>query len=204
MIRSPISSKGSASLWLTSPDPQLSEPPSQAKLLTGATSSSILPSTSALHPPAQESMTPRELSPPSKSTNTPTVSPPPPLTLSSTALPRPHHGLTESEPIRSLILYPNISVNISTSRLDLHFSSDTTAPPSPDTLSNPSSRYSVRVKWLQGVEIRNVGSEATDAGGLGFDTEMEFHHTVTCKSAEVYLKRGDDFVSINSALEEPR
>ena len=200
----PISLGGPASLGFTSPDPLLSEPPPQAELLSGATSSSILPSTSTLYPPGQEHMTPRE--PPSrdKSTNTPTASPLPPLSPSSTASPKLHHELTESEPIRRPISYPNISINVGTSRLNLHLSSDTTMSPNPDIVSKPSSRCLVRVKWLQGAGTGNVNSQATNAEGLSDDTEMEFYHGATSTPTELHLRRGEDFVSIKYTFDEPR
>ncbi|KAL9124814.1 MAG: hypothetical protein Q9217_005900 [Psora testacea] len=198
----PISSEGPASLGFTSPDPLLSEPPPQAELLTGATSSYILPSTSTLHPPAQEPMTPRELPSRDTSTNTPTASPLPPLSPSSTALPKLHHELTEGEPIRRPISYPNISINVGTTRLNLHLSSDTTVSLPPDRLSNPSSRCLVRVKWLQGAETGNVNSQAINAEGLSYDTEMEFYHGATCTPTELHLRRGEDFVSIKYTFDE--
>ncbi|MCJ1252132.1 hypothetical protein MMC30_009370 [Trapelia coarctata] len=199
----PISSEVPASLGFTSPDPVLSEPPPQAELLTTAISS-ISPSTPTSHPRAQEPMTPRELPLQDTSTNTPTASPFLPLSPSSTATPKPHHELTEGEPIRRPISYPNIFINIGTTRLNLHFSSDTTPSPNPDMLSNPSSRCLVRVKWLQGTETGNVNSQAIDAEGLSFDTEMEFHHGATCTPTELHLRRGEDFVSIKYTFDEPR
>ena len=198
-----ISSEVPASLGFTSPDPLLSEPPPQAELLATAISS-ISPSTPTLDPPARELMTPREFPSRDTSANTPTASPFPPPSPSSTATPKPHHELTEGEPIRPPISYPNISINIGTTRLNLHLSSDTTPSPNPDMLSNPGSRCLVRVKWLQGTETGNINSQAINAEGLSYDTEMEFHHGVTCTPTELYLRRGDDFVSIKYTFDEPR
>lgn len=73
----------------------------------------------------------------------------------------------------------------------------------PDTLSNPSSRCLVRVKWLQGAETGNVNSQAIRAEGLSYDTEMEFYHGGTCTPTELHLRRGEDFVSIKYAFDEP-
>lgn len=199
----PISSEDPASLGLTSLYPLLSEVPPQGELLTGATSS-ILPSTSTLHPPAQAPMTARELPSRDTSTNTPTASPLPPLSPSSTASPKPHHELTEGEPIRRPISYPNISINVSTTRLNLQLSSDTTTSPNPDIVSNPRSRCLIRVKWLQGTETGNVNSQAINAEGLSYDTEMEFYLGATCTPTELYLRRGEDFVSIKYTFDEPR
>lgn len=199
----PISSEVPASLGFTTPNPLLSEPPLQAELLTTAISS-ISPSTLTLHPRAQEPMTPRELPLRDTSTNTPTASPLLPLSPSSTATPKPHHELTEGEPIRRPISYPNISINIGTTRLNLHFSSDTTPSPNPDMLSNPSSRCLVRVKWLQGTETGNVNSQVIDAEGLSSDTEIEFHHGAACTPTELHLRRGEDSVSIKYTFDEPR
>ncbi len=199
----PISSEGPASLGLTSLDPLLSEVPPQGEHLTGATSS-ILPSTSTLHPPAQAPMTAKELPSRDTSTNTPTASPLPPPSPSSTASPKPHHELTEGEPIRRPISYPNISINVSTTRLNLHLSSDTTASPNPDIVSNPSSRCLIRVKWLQGTETGNVNSQAINAEGLSYNTEMEFYLGATCTPTELHLRRGEDFVSIKYTFDEPR
>ena len=198
----PISSEGPASLAFTSPDPLLSEPPPQVELLTGATSSSISPSTSTFRLLAQEPMTPRELPSRDTSINTPTASPLPPLSPSSTALPKSNHEMTEGEPIRRPISYPNISINVGTTRLNLHLSSDTT--PNPDILSHSSSRCLVRVKWPQGDETGNVNSQAINAEGLSYDTEMEFHHGATCTPTELHLRRGEDFVSIKYTFDEPR
>ena len=75
---------------------------------------------------------------------------------------------------------------------------------SPDILSNSSSRCLARVKWLQGVETGNVNSQAIDAEGLSYDTEMEFDHGATCTPTELHLRRGEDFVSIRYAFDEPR
>ncbi len=74
----------------------------------------------------------------------------------------------------------------------------------PDILSNPSSRCLVRVKWLQGAETGNVNSQAIHAEGLSYDTEMEFYHGATCTPTELHLRRGEDFVSIKYAFDEPR
>ncbi|KAG8531627.1 uncharacterized protein KY384_003258 [Bacidia gigantensis] len=198
----PIFSEGPASLGFTSPDPILPESPPQAELLTGATSSSILPSTSTLGPPAQEPMTPRELPSGDTSINTPTASPFPPLSPSSTASPKLNHELTKGDHIRRPIPYPNISIDVGTTRLNLHLSSNTTL--NPDILSNPSSRCLVRVKWLQGAETGDVNSQATNAEGLSYDTETEFHHGATCTPTELHLRRGEDFVSIKYTFDEPR
>lgn len=199
----PIFSEGSASLGLTSPDSLLSEVPPQGELLTGATSS-ILASTSTLHSPAQAPMTARELPSRDASTNTPTASSLLPLSPSSTASPKPHHELTEGEPIWRPLSYPNISINVSTTRLNLHLSSDTTASPNPDPVSNPSSRCLVRVKWLQGTETRNVNSQAINAEGLSYDTEIEFCLGATRTPTELHLRRGEDIVSIKCTFDEPR
>ena len=192
-----------ASLGFTNPDPLLSEPPPLAELLTTAISSTSS-STSTFHPPAQETITPREIPPRDKSTKTPTASPLLTLSPSFTATPKLHHELTEGEPIRHTVSYPNISINIGTARLNLHLSSDTALSPNPDILSNPSCRCSMRVKWLQGTETRDIDSQATNAEGLSYDTEWEFHHGTTCAPTEIHLRRGEDFVSIKYTFDEPR
>jgi hypothetical protein len=74
----------------------------------------------------------------------------------------------------------------------------------PDVLSNPSSRCLIRVKWPQGAETGNVNSQAIHAEGLSNDTEMEFYHSATCAPTELHLRRGEDFVSIKYAFDEPR
>ena len=199
----PISLEGPAPLGFTSPDPLLSGPPQQAELLTDATSSSLSPSASTLDPPAQEPMTLRELPSQDTSTNTPTASLPP-LSPSSTASPKIHHELIEGEPIRRPISYPNMSINVGTTGLNLHFSSDTTMSHNPDILSNPSSHCLIRVKWLQGAETGSVNSQAIHAEGLSNDTEMEFYHGVTCTPIELHLRRGEDFVSIKYAFDGPK
>ncbi|KAL8924983.1 MAG: hypothetical protein Q9172_002412 [Xanthocarpia lactea] len=199
----PISSEGPASLGFTRPDSLLSKPPSQGELRTDATSSSILPSTSTHYPQTQEPMTPRE--PPSReySTSTPTATLQP-VSPFSTASPTLDHELTEEEPIRRPISYPNISINIGTSRLNLHFSSDTTVSRDSDRRSSPSSRCLVRVKWLQGAETGNVDSQPINEEGLSYDTEMEFYHGVTSTPTELHLRRGEDFLSIKYAFDEPK
>lgn len=191
----PISSVGPASLGF--------KPPPQAELLTSPTSSNLL-STPTLHAPAQESMNPRELPSRDTSTNIQTASPLPPLSPSSTASPKPHHELTEGEIIRHPISYPNISINVRTTRLNLNLSSDTTVSLNPDIPSNPSSRCLVRVKWLQDTETGNVNSQAINAEGLGYDTEMEFYHGATRTPTELHLRRGEDLVSIKYTFDEPR
>ncbi|KAL9099016.1 MAG: hypothetical protein Q9163_005423 [Psora crenata] len=200
----PVSLKGPASLGFTSPNPLLSEPPPQGELLAGATSSSsMLPSTSTLYPPAQEPMTPREVPLRDTSTNTPPASLPP-LSSSSTASPTLHHEFTEGEPIRRPMSYPNISINVGTSRLNLHLSSDTIVSRSPDILSNPSSRCLVQVKWLQGAETGNIESQAINVESLSYDTETKFYHGATSIPTELHLRQGEDFVSIKYTFDEPR
>ena len=148
-------------------------------------------------------MTPRELPSRDTSTNIP-IGSLPPLSPSSTASLTLHHELTEGEPIRRPISYPNISINVGTSRLNLHLSSDTTVSHDPETLSNPNSRCSVRIKWLPGAETGNIDPQAINAEGLSYDTEMEFYHSATSTPTELHLRRGEDFVSIKYAFDEPR
>ena len=186
-----------------SQDPLLSEPSPQAELPTGSTSSISL-STSTVHTPPQEPTNPRELPSRDASTNTHTASPLPAFSPSSTASPKPHHELNEGEPIRHPIPYPNISINLSTTRLNLNLSSDTTVSLNPNIPSNPSSRCSVRVKWLQGTDTGNVSSQAINAEGLSYDTEMEFYHGATRTPTELHLRHGEDFVSIKYTFDKPR
>ncbi|KAL2039804.1 hypothetical protein N7G274_007204 [Stereocaulon virgatum] len=199
----PISLEDPAPLGFTSPDPLPSGLPRQAELLTDATSSSIPPSASTLDPPAQEPVTLREL--PSQDTpiNNPTVSLPP-RSPSSTASPKMHHELIEGEPIRRPISYPNISITVDTTGLNLHLSSDTTMSHNPDILSHPSSRCLIRVKWPQDAKTSSVNSQAIHAEGPSNDIEMEFRHGATCTPTEFHLRRGEDFVSIKYALDEPK
>ena len=74
----------------------------------------------------------------------------------------------------------------------------------PDTLSNPSSRCLVRVKWSQSAETGNVNTQAIHPEGLSYDTEMEFYHGVTCTPTKLHLRRGEEFVSIKYEFDEPR
>ena len=146
----------------------------------------------------------REL--PSRDTNTTThtASPLPLLSPSSTASPKLHHELTGGEPSQHPILYPNISINVGTTRLNLNLSSEITASLDPNLPSDPSHRYSVRVKWLQGTETGNVNSQATNAEGSSYDTEMEFYHGATGTPTELHLRQGEDFVSIKYTFDEPK
>jgi len=64
-------------------------------------------------------MTPREYLLQDISISTSIVSPLLPLSPSSIVLPKSYYGLTEGELIRYLILYPNISINSGTTRLNL-------------------------------------------------------------------------------------
>ncbi|KAL9609458.1 MAG: hypothetical protein Q9167_005787 [Letrouitia subvulpina] len=201
--REPVRAKHPNKSTLASPLSHITQPPPQAELLTDATSPSILPSTSTLCPPTQEPMTPREVPSRDTSTNTPTVSLPP-LNPSSTTPPNLHHKLTKGEPFRRPVSYPNISINIGTTGLNLHLSSDTTMSFNPDVLSNPSSRCLVRVKWLQGAESGNVNLQAINAEDLNYDTEMEVYHGATSTPTELHLRRGENFVSIKYAFDEPK
>lgn len=149
-------------------------------------------------------MNPRKLLSRDTSINTYRASPLPPLSPSSTASLRPHHELTEDEPIRHPILYPNISINVATTCLNLHLSSDTTMSPNPDIPLNPSSRCLVRVKWLEGTKSRNVNSQAINAEGLSYDTEMEFYYGAIPTPIGLHLRRGEDFVSIKYTFGGPR
>lgn len=126
------------------------------------------------------------------------ASPLPPLSPSSTASSKLHQESIEGEPIRRPISYPNISIDIGTTRLSLHLSSDTTAS------LNPGSHCLVQVKWLQGAETGIVNTQTINAERLSYDTEMEFYHGATSIPTELHLRRGEDFVSIKYAFDEPR
>ena len=164
----------------------------QFELLIAAISSPS-PSTLILHPPAQESITPRDLPPPDTPTDPLTTSPHTPLNPASTAIPKPYHDLTQGEPACSQISYPHLSINIGITRLNLHLSCDITPFSSPDMLSNP---CLIRVKWLQETDMENINSQAVNVEDLTYDTEMKFHHGAACAPTEVHLRRGEDVVSV--------
>ncbi|KAL9116797.1 MAG: hypothetical protein Q9187_006674 [Circinaria calcarea] len=198
----PISSEVPAPPGLMNPDLLLSEPPPQAELLTTATSSPTT-STSTLHPPAQEPIISRDIPTPDTFIEPPTISHTP-LNPSPIATPKPYCDLTQGEPTWQPILYPNISINIGTTRLHLHLSCDTSPSPTPDLFTNPSSRCWVRVKWLQGTETEKINAEAVNVEDLTCDTEMKFEHGAACTPTELHLRRGEDVVSIKYTLERPR
>ena len=50
----------------------------------------------------------------------------------------------------------------------------------------------------------NVSSQAINAEGLRYDTEMEFYHGATRTPTELHLRQGEDFVSIKYTFDEPR
>lgn len=181
---------------------QIPTPP-QTELVTGSTSSVLL-STSTLHASAQDPMNPREVTSRDASTNTHTASSVSPLSPSCTASSKSHHELTEGEPIQHPISYPNISINVGITRLNLNLSSDPTVSLNPDVPSSPSSRCLIPVKWLQGTETGNVNSQAIDAEGLSYNIGMEFYHGATRTPTEIHLRRGEDFVSIKFTFDEPR
>jgi len=199
----PVSSEVPAPSGLTNSDPLLSEPPPQAELLINATCS---PSTSAytLHPPAQGPTTPRDIPPPVTFTKPTTTSPHTPLNPSPIATPKPYCELTKGEPTWHQIPYPNMSINIGTTRLHLHLSCDISPSPTPDMFTNPNSRCWVRVKWLQGNETDNINTEAVNVEDLTYDTEMKFEHGAASTPTELHLKRGDDVVSIKYTFKRPR
>ena len=107
-------------------------------------------------------------------------------------------------------MYPNISINVGTARLNLNLSSETIISPNPEIPSNPSSRCKVRVQWLQGAETGTLTNStainaAINAEGLSYDTtEMQFCHGATRTPTEFHLRRGEDFVSIKYTFDEPR
>lgn len=202
----PISPVAPLSSGITSRDPLSSEPPPPAELQPGSTSTSLL-STTTLHSPAQDHTNPSELPSQDTSTKTHTASPLPPLSPSPAASPNPHHELTdEGQSIHQPILYPNISINVGTARLNLDLSSETIISPSPEIPSDPSSRCKVRVQWLQGAETGTLtNSTAINAEDLSYDTtEMEFCHGAARTPTEFHLRRGEDFVSIKYTFDEPR
>ena len=196
----PISSEVPVSSRFTNSDPHSFEPSSQSELLTGAIS---FPSSSTLipHSPAQESITPRGLPPPDTPTDPPTTSPHTPLNPSFTATPKPYHDLTQGKPAWSQISYPQLSINIGTTRLHLQLSCDITPRPNPDMLSNP---CWVRVKWLQDTDVENISSQAVNVEDLTYDTEMKFHHGAACAPTELHLRRGEDVVSLKYTFDGPR
>ena len=180
----------------------LSESLPQAELPPTA-ASSPLTSTSTLHAPAQESITPREILTPDTFIPLLTTSHTPP-NPSPIATPKPSCDLTQGKPTWQPIAYPNISINIGTTRLHLHLSCDTSPSPTPDMFANPSSRCWVRVKWLQGTETENINAEAVNVENLTNDTEMKFEHGAACTPTELHLRRGEDVVSIKYTFERPR
>lgn len=196
----PISSEVPVSSGFTNPDPHPFEPPPRSELLTAAISSSS-PSTLILHPPTQESITPRDLPPPDTLTDPPTTSPHTPLNPSFTATPKPYRDLTQGEPAWSQISYPQISINIGTTCLHLHLSCDITPFPNPDILSNP---CWVRVKWLQDTDMENINSQAVNVEDIAYDTEMRFHHGAACAPTELHLRRGEDVVSVKYTFDGSR
>ena len=149
-------------------------------------------------------MTPREFPPREASRNIPTASSLPPPSPASAASLKKNHEMTAREPIQTPVSYPNISINVGTTNLNLHPSSDTTASLSPHVLSNPGTRCLIRVKWLQGLETENVDSRATNAEDLSYDTEIVFTHDATRTPTELHLRRGDDCVSIKYTSDGPR
>ena len=174
---------------LTTLDPLLPKRNSQAEALT-ATISSDSPSKVNTNLLVQEPTTPRDLPPPDTPNAAFIYAP---LDNSSATTPRTYHGSAQGEFLRHQILYPNISINIGTSRLQLHLSCDTS---SSDMISNPSSRCSVRVKWLQDTEMEDVNTQEVDVEDLTYDTEMRLHHRANSAPTELCLKRGEDVVSI--------
>ena len=105
---------------------------------------------------------------------------------------------------RQPIPYPNISINIGTTRLHLHLSCDTKPSPTSDMFANSSSRYWVQVKWLQGTSTENINAEAVNMEDLTYDTEMKFEHGAACTPIALHLRRGEDVVSIKYTFERPR
>ena len=199
----PISAETPFSLGSTNPDIHSFQPPLQSELLTAAMPSSS-PSIPPLHPTGQEPASPRDLPPPAISADPLTESPHTPLNHSSPTTPKPFQDLIPGEPIWHQLSYPHISINIGTTRLHLHLSCDVTRSPDPNMLSNPNGDCWVRVKWLQDPDMENVNSQAVNVEDLAYDTEMRLHHGAACTPTELYLRRGEDVVSIKYAFDEPR
>ena len=51
---------------------------------------------------------------------------------------------------------------------------------------------------FQGTDTGNVNSQAINAEGLSYDTEMEFYYGATRTPTELHLRQEEDFVSIIS------
>lgn len=192
-----------ASSSFTNPEPLMVETFPQLNPLSPPISSSST-NTLTLHPQAQEPISPRDF-PPSDTLKGPsTTRPHIPLSLSSTATLNRHEELTQGEPIWRQISYPNISINISTNRLSLHLSCDTNRSPSPDLRSNLSDSCWVRVQWLQDTEIENNNSQTVNVQALAYDNEMRVHHGGARTPTELYLRLGEDVVSIKYTFDRPR
>ena len=136
-----IKSKSPATANLTNADSSLSEPLSQAELVTPAASVQFSTSTSTLHPRAQEPVASREIPIMSDPLTSLTTTSPPhtALNLSSIAsIPKPYYDLIRDEIIWQSIPYANTSINMGNSRLNLHLSRDISPSSSSPSLSSPS------------------------------------------------------------------
>ena len=186
----PISSELPAPPGLTNPDLLSSEP-----LITATSSTSVNTSTPYL--PAQEPITSKDIPSPGTFIENPTISPHIPLNPSPIVKLRPYCDLNQGEPAWQPILYPEISINIGTTRLRLHLSCDNSFSSNPDLFTTPSSRCRVQVKWPQSTDTQKITSGAVDVEDLSYDTEMEFEHGAACAPTDLHLRQGEDSVSIS-------
>lgn len=179
---------------LTIQDSRLSELFQQTELLDPAAPSASR-SVSTLHAPASETVT-RYDKTSTSDTSIPPVSNSP---SSSSAKLKPYGNLPPGETTWQPISCPNTFIKIGTTRLRLQLSYESGET---STISENSSPRWVRVKWLLNTELENIKAktEVVDVDGLSDDAETTLERGAAFTSTELYLRRGDDVLSIKYAF----